>query len=74
MKFIGLLVDWWLTPTLAVFQLYRGVSRFNNFKKLKTTMFIDVTYQTLRMSTEYDVIYILKQLSLYMFTSVNFPN
>jgi hypothetical protein len=48
------LVDWWLTPTLAVFQLYRGVSRFNNFKKLKTTMFIDVTYQTLRMSTEYD--------------------
>ena len=37
-------------------------------------MFIDVTYQTLRMSTEYDVIYILKQLAPYMFTSVNFPN
>ena len=37
-------------------------------------MFIDVTYdQTLRMSTEYDVIYILKRLALYMFTFVNFP-
>jgi len=25
---IGLLVDWCLTPTLAIFHLYRGVNKF----------------------------------------------
>jgi len=33
-----IMIDWCLTPTLAVFQLYRGVNKFyilNNYKTIR---------------------------------------